>query len=179
MMLRACFHAAVLCVPVVGLPLAGCSSAGGDSAKDSREVAARGASADAAAVIVGLRNESDVTLRVRFWLAPPPTEGARVPAWAFEETKQAAVNPGSVIGYRVKKPREADGSAAPDPVVRVQIDPVPALATGSLWFELEAPGPYVVVAAGTSGAKLTLTRSDGRALKPLTAEGAVGPEPKP
>jgi hypothetical protein len=151
-----------------GVLMVGCSSA----AKD--EPAASAPNAEAVA-IVGLRNESEATLRVRFWIAPPAEKaGERVPAWAFEETRQAAVNPGAVVGYRVKKPTGADGVAAPDPLVRVQIDPVPALATGSLWFELEAPGPYVVVASGTS-ARLTLARSDGRALKPLTAEAEVGP----
>ncbi|MCC6323149.1 MAG: hypothetical protein IT438_17125 [Phycisphaerales bacterium] len=98
--------------------------------------------------VVGVRNDSDTPLRVRFWIGDRRQQAAGTPL-KLSADKVLEVRPYGTTQYRLGA---FSGYESPsESFVRVQVEPIgPTFqASTQYWYEFNPPSPFVVHVFGT------------------------------
>ncbi|MFN7020489.1 MAG: hypothetical protein ACK4WH_04070 [Phycisphaerales bacterium] len=93
--------------------------------------------------VVGVRNDSDAPLRVRFWIGDRRQQAAGTPL-KMTADKVIEVQPYGTTQYRLSAFSPYESSS--ESFVRVQVEPIgPTFqASSQYWYEFNPPSPFVV-----------------------------------
>lgn len=116
---------------------------------------------------VGVRNDSDTALRVRFWVGD---KGEQHPTPKMRNEREITVVPGGNIRYQLGVTSGFDN--AQRSFVRVEIEPVAASFESDqrMWYELNPPSPYTITVKKGKDKALVVERQTGATLTPVPRE---------